>query len=65
MSERSYRYYQIELSKRGWRSAELIEIDSIEEPRVFRNLLRSHTGELGYSAEEPTCSVSTWKTCPK
>jgi Zn-dependent peptidase ImmA (M78 family)/DNA-binding XRE family transcriptional regulator len=52
MSDRSYRYYQIELSKRGWRSAEPIEIDSIEEPRVFRNLLRSHTGELGYSSDE-------------
>lgn len=52
MSDRSYRYYQIELSKRGWRSAEPIEIDSVEEPRLFRNLLRSHTGELGYSSEE-------------
>jgi Zn-dependent peptidase ImmA (M78 family)/transcriptional regulator with XRE-family HTH domain len=52
MSDRSYRYYQIELSKRGWRSAEPIEIDTVEEPKLFRNLLRSHTGELGYSSEE-------------
>jgi len=54
MSDRSYRYYQIELSKRGWRSAEPIEIESVEEPRLFKNLLRSHTGELGYSADELT-----------
>ncbi len=55
LSDRSYRYYQIELSKRGWRSAEPIEIDGpIELPNIFKSLLSSHTQELGYSAEELT-----------
>jgi len=54
MSDRSYRYYQIELSKRGWRSAEPVEVDSVEEPKVFKALLSSHTTELGYSVEELT-----------
>ena len=52
LSDRAYRYYQIELSKRGWRSLEPIEIDSVERPRVFENLLTSHLRDLSYSPED-------------
>lgn len=55
VSDRGYRYYQIEMSKRGWRNVEPIEIDGpIEDPKVFESLLSSHTQELGYSVDELT-----------
>jgi Zn-dependent peptidase ImmA (M78 family)/transcriptional regulator with XRE-family HTH domain len=53
VSDRGYRYYQIEMSKRGWRSAEPIDIDGpIESPKVFANLISSHITELGYAHDE-------------
>jgi Zn-dependent peptidase ImmA (M78 family)/transcriptional regulator with XRE-family HTH domain len=53
MSDRGYKYYQIQLSKRGWRSAEPIEIsNNIENPRLLKRLFSTHTDQLGYSVGE-------------
>ncbi len=53
VSDRGYRYYQIEMSKRGWRSAEPIELDGlIESPKIFASLINTHIRELGYAREE-------------
>lgn len=50
LTERGYRYYQITLSKRGWRSKEPVEIEgTIENPRLLKRLVATHLGELGYS----------------
>jgi hypothetical protein len=50
MSDRGYKYYQIQISKRGWRSAEPIEIsNTIENPRLLKRLFSTHTDQLGYS----------------
>jgi Zn-dependent peptidase ImmA (M78 family) len=53
MSDRGYKYYQIQISKRGWRSAEPIEInDAIENPRLLKRLFSTHTDQLDYSVGE-------------
>jgi Zn-dependent peptidase ImmA (M78 family)/transcriptional regulator with XRE-family HTH domain len=53
VTERGYRYYQVTMSKRGWRSVEPIEINgAIETPRLLRSLISSHLKELGYSFDE-------------
>jgi Zn-dependent peptidase ImmA (M78 family) len=53
LSDRGYRYYQITLSKRGWRSKEPAEIEgNIETPRLFRKLLTAQLEDLGYSPLE-------------
>ncbi len=53
MSDRGYKYYQIQISKRGWRSAEPIEIsNTIENPRLLNRLFSTHTDQLGYSVGE-------------
>lgn len=53
VTERGYRYYQMTMSKRGWRSAEPVEIQgAIEAPRLLRTLIASHIKELGYQFED-------------
>jgi Zn-dependent peptidase ImmA (M78 family)/transcriptional regulator with XRE-family HTH domain len=53
ITDRGYRYYQIEMSKRGWRTAEPVEIDAkIETPKLLSKLVGSHTRDLGYTPDE-------------
>jgi Zn-dependent peptidase ImmA (M78 family)/transcriptional regulator with XRE-family HTH domain len=53
VTERGYRYYQMTMSKRGWRSAEPVEVQgAIEAPRLLQKLINSHVKELGYSFNE-------------
>jgi Zn-dependent peptidase ImmA (M78 family) len=53
IGENGYRYYQIEMSKRGWRTVEPIEIkDNIENPRLLKRLFSTHVNQLGYSTKE-------------
>jgi Zn-dependent peptidase ImmA (M78 family) len=53
LTDRGYRYYQITLSKRGWRSNEPVVIEgAIENPRLLKKLVASHLGELGYSPQD-------------
>jgi Zn-dependent peptidase ImmA (M78 family) len=53
MSDRGYKYYMVEMSRRGFRTSEPIELPGpIEAPSTFRQLLAAHIGELGYSIQE-------------
>jgi Zn-dependent peptidase ImmA (M78 family)/transcriptional regulator with XRE-family HTH domain len=53
MTDRGYRYYQIEMSKRGWRSSEPVTIEgNIEIPKTLRKLFNSHMQDLGYSTDD-------------
>ncbi len=53
ISERGYKYYCIEMNKRGWRSKEPIEIPGvIENPITFKQLLKAHIIDLSYSMDE-------------
>ena len=53
ITDRGYRYYQIEMSKRGWRSAEPVDVDGdIKSPRLLKALFSSHIEELSYSTDE-------------
>jgi Zn-dependent peptidase ImmA (M78 family)/transcriptional regulator with XRE-family HTH domain len=52
LSDRAYRYHMIQLSKKGWRSMEPIEVDSVERPKLFENLFASHLRELNYTVDD-------------
>jgi len=53
MSESSYKYYCIEMSKRGWRSKEPVEISGLlESPTTIKQLFKAHMDDLNYSVEE-------------
>lgn len=52
ISDRGFRYYMINMSKRGWRTNEPVDIDARETPRLIFQLVRAHTGHLGYSLED-------------
>jgi Zn-dependent peptidase ImmA (M78 family) len=53
VTERGYRYYQVTMSKRGWRANEPVEIQgAIENPTLLRKLIASHIKELDYSFEQ-------------
>jgi Zn-dependent peptidase ImmA (M78 family) len=52
ISESAYRYYMINMGKRGWRTTEPIEIEARETPRLIFQLVRAHMGALGYSLED-------------
>lgn len=49
VTDRTFKYYIIEMSKRGWRSGgEPVEIPgNIEIPHLFRRLFAAHTDQLG------------------
>ena len=53
MDDRQYKYFQIEMSKRGWRKSEPLEPTHLrEEPTTLRDMVRAHINDLGYSLEE-------------
>lgn len=53
LSDRMYKYYIIEMSKRGFRKREPVEATHlIEVPATLRSIIRSHLNELDYSVEE-------------
>ena len=53
ISDRSYKYFLIQMSKRGWRTAEPVQIDgNIEQPKTLRKLFASHLVDLGYGVEQ-------------
>lgn len=52
LSESAYRYYMVNMSKRGWRTKEPIEIEARETPRVIYQFVRAHMGVLNYSLDE-------------
>lgn len=53
ISDRSFKYFMVQMSKRGWRSTEPVEIDgNIENPKLLKRLFFSHLNDLGYNTEQ-------------
>lgn len=53
MSDASYKYYNIEISKRGWKTREPIAIqEDIEKPRIVSQLVHAHISQLNYTTNE-------------
>lgn len=53
VSERGYKYYNIQMSSRGWKAKEPVEINGdIERPVTLRQMFTSHIDSLSYSLEE-------------
>lgn len=53
VSDSAYKYYMINMSKRGWRTREPVELDNVKEsPRVMAQLVNAHMGHLAYSLED-------------
>ncbi len=53
LSESSYRYYMMNMGKRGWRSKEPVLLNNVKEtPRILGQLVRAHMGPLEYSADD-------------
>jgi Zn-dependent peptidase ImmA (M78 family)/transcriptional regulator with XRE-family HTH domain len=53
LDDRRYKYFLIEMSKRGWRKMEPLEpIHLKEEPSTLRHIIEAHLDDLGYTTEE-------------
>lgn len=53
LSDRMYKYYVIEMSKRGFRKREPVEAAHLKEtPSTLRSIIRSHLNDLDYSVDE-------------
>jgi Zn-dependent peptidase ImmA (M78 family) len=53
ISDRMFKYYNIEMSKRGFRKKEPIEWNGSQEiPSTLRQLIRAYIEELGYTTNE-------------
>ena len=53
LSDRMYKYYVIEMSKRGFRKREPVEATHlVEVPITLRSIIRSHLNDLDYTVDE-------------
>lgn len=53
LSDRMYKYYVIEMSKRGFRKNEPVDVPHLrEEPSTLKSIIQAHTHELGFSLED-------------
>lgn len=53
ITERAFKYYMVEMSKRGWRSKEPVSINkSIENPVTIKQMFAAHLNDLKYSLED-------------
>lgn len=53
LSDRMYKYYMIEMSKRGFRTREPVEATHLgENPTALRALINAHLSELHYSVDD-------------
>jgi Zn-dependent peptidase ImmA (M78 family)/transcriptional regulator with XRE-family HTH domain len=52
ISDRSKKYFYIELTKRGWRESEPVEVVAPETPTALADVVGAHIGELGYSVAD-------------
>jgi Zn-dependent peptidase ImmA (M78 family) len=52
ISDRGRKYYYVEMSKRGWREKEPIDIPLAESASSLRDLLSAHLNELRYTSDE-------------
>lgn len=53
LSDRMYKYYVIEMSKRGFRKREPVEANHlVERPTVLRSIIKAHISDLDYSIDD-------------
>ena len=53
LTDRMYKYYTIEMSKRGWRKTEPVDASHlVEEPATLRWIIAAHLEDLGYSLSD-------------
>jgi Zn-dependent peptidase ImmA (M78 family)/transcriptional regulator with XRE-family HTH domain len=53
LSDRMFKYYNIEMSKRGWRKNEPVEAFHLkEEPSTIRGIIDTHVDDLGFSVDD-------------
>jgi Zn-dependent peptidase ImmA (M78 family)/transcriptional regulator with XRE-family HTH domain len=53
MSDSAFKYYMINMSKRGWRTREPVELTNVREaPRLVMQLVNGHIDHLDYTIED-------------
>jgi Zn-dependent peptidase ImmA (M78 family)/transcriptional regulator with XRE-family HTH domain len=53
LSDRMYKYYMIEMSKRGWRKREPVEASHLVElPSTLRSVIKAHIADLDFSVDD-------------
>jgi len=53
LNDRMYKYYMIEMSKRGWRKREPVEASHlVEMPSTLRSIIRAHIADLDFSVND-------------
>lgn len=52
ISDRSRKYYFIEMNKRGWREKEPVDVVASEKATALRDVMATYVDELGYSTSE-------------
>jgi Zn-dependent peptidase ImmA (M78 family)/transcriptional regulator with XRE-family HTH domain len=52
ISDRAMKYFFVEMSKRGWREREPIEVNIPETATALRDIVAAHVEDLNYSIEE-------------
>ncbi|MBV9735664.1 MAG: XRE family transcriptional regulator [Acidisphaera sp.] len=53
ISDRQFRYFLAEISRRGWRKGEPVDLSHLkEEPTTLRWVVEAHLNELGYTEAE-------------
>lgn len=53
LSDRQYKYFFVEITKRGWRKIEPIDVDHLRErPSTLKAAIDAHLKDLGYTEDE-------------
>ena len=53
LTDSAYRYYMVNMGKRGWRAREPVELTNVrEQPKLLAQMVRSHMGPLNYELED-------------
>ncbi|MCF8710362.1 XRE family transcriptional regulator [Rhizorhapis sp. SPR117] len=53
LNDARYRYFMVQMGKRGWRTNEPVELTNVRErPRVLMRILHAHLGKLEYTLED-------------
>lgn len=53
LSESAYKYYFVQMGKRGWRTSEPVELPTlVERPRILRQVVDAHINHLSYSVDD-------------
>jgi Zn-dependent peptidase ImmA (M78 family) len=53
LSDRQYKYFCIEISKRGWRKVEPVDVPYLKErPSTLKALIEAHLKQLSFSEDE-------------